>query len=157
MRLVSLSITLFVFWLALSGHDAALIVSFGVASSLLVGWVAHRMDVADHEGHPIHVGVQALLYWPWLSWQILVSAVRVSRLILDPAMPIAPVVKKVTSTQTGAVGRAAFANSITLTPGTVAVDLEPGAVEVHALDSKTIAELEDGEMDARVTRMAQGT
>ena len=157
MRLVSLSITLFVFWLALSGHGEALIVGFGVASSLLVGWIAHRMDVADHEGHPIHVGVQALLYWPWLSWQILASAARVARLILDPRMPIAPVVENVTSSQTGTVGRVAFANSITLTPGTVAIDIAPGAVEVHALERAMIEDLEGGEMDARATRMARGT
>ena len=72
-------------------------------------------------------------------------------------MPIAPVVENVTSSQTGDVGRVAFANSITLTPGTVAVDLKPGRVEVHALDRGMIEELENGEMDARATRMAQGT
>ncbi len=157
MRLVSLSITLFVFWFALSGHDEALIIACGVVSCLLVGWIAHRMDLADHEGHPIHVGVQALLYWPWLSWQILKSAVQVSRLILDPKMPIEPVVENVPSTQTGAVGRVAFANSITLTPGTVAIDIEPGRVEVHALDPDMIEDLKGGEMDARATRMARGT
>ena len=157
MRLVSLSVTLFVFWLALSGHGEALIVGFGAVSCLLVGWIAHRMDVADHEGHPIHVGGQALLYWPWLGWRILASAVAVARLILDPRMPIAPVVETVPATQTGAVGRVTFANSITLTPGTVSVDLEPGGVEVHALDPAMIADLRSGEMDRRTTRMAQGS
>ena len=157
MRLVSLLIALFVFWLALSGHYEALIIGFGVFSCLIVAWIAHRMDLADQEGHPIHIGIQALIYWPWLTWQIFKSTVDVSRLILDPKMPIEPLVENVPSTQTGAVGRVTFANSITLTPGTVSVDIENGSVEVHALLPAMIEDLKRGDMDARVTRMAKET
>ena len=157
MRLVSLSVTLFVFWLALSGHYQALIIGFGVVSCLLVAWLAHRMDLADREGHPIHLGLSGLLYVPWLAWQILKSTVDVTRLILNPAMPIDPRIERVPSTQTGAVGHVTFANSITLTPGTVSVELDPGTVEVHALTKELMDDLKTGEMDSKATDMAQGT
>ena len=157
MRLVSLSLTLFVFWLMLSGHYEPLIIGLGVVSCGVVGWLAWRMDVADHEGHPIHLGLNAATYTAWLIWQILKSAVDVTRLILNPALPIDPRIERLPSTQPGAVGHVAYANSITLTPGTVAVELGANSIEVHALTEPLMDDLKTGAMDARVTRMARGT
>ena len=156
-RLISLFVSLFLFWLALSGHYEALIIGFGIFSCAVVAWLAHRMDVADHEGHPIHLGLAALTYWPWLAWQILKSAVDVTRLILHPALPIDPRIERLPATQTGAVGHATYANSITLTPGTVTLELGAGTIEVHALNRELMDDLKTGEMDAKTTRMAQGS
>ncbi len=157
MRLVSLSLSLFVFWLVLSGHYEPLVVGFGVFSCVVVGWLARRMDVADQEGHPIHLGLNGVTYMFWLAWQILKSALDVTRLILNPALPIDPRIERLPSTQPGAVGHVIYANSITLTPGTVSVELGSDSVEVHALTQELMDDLKTGEMDARVTRMAQGT
>ena len=157
MRLVSLFLTLFLFWLALSGHFEPLIIGFGLFSCVLVLWLAHRMDVADHEGHPIHLGLNSLTYQPWLAWQILKSTVDVTRLILSPALPIDPAIERLPASQPGAVGHVTYANSITLTPGTVSLELDAGGIEVHALNKELMDDLKTGEMDAKVTAMAQGT
>ncbi len=150
-RTVSLSVTLFVLWLLLSGHYEPLIIGLGVVSCVFVAFIAHRMDVADHEGHPIHLTWRALVYWPWLFWEIVKSNIEVARLILAPRLAISPTVIKVKASQLDELGHVIYANSITLTPGTVSIDVRDGTIEVHAITREMAEALQNGEMDRRVT------
>lgn len=152
MRVVSLIVVLAVVWLLLSGHYNGLLLGLGALSCLFVAWIAHRMEVVDHEGHPVHVSWRAPLYWLWLGWQIVLANLDVARRILDPRMPISPTVFTVTPTQKSDLGRVTFANSITLTPGTVSLRVRETEIEVHALTRETAEELGQGEMDRQVTR-----
>ncbi len=151
---VSLSVVLFILWLLLSGHYEPLILTLGALSCVFVAWIAHRMDVADREGHPIHLTWRFLVYWPWLFWEIVKANLEVARLILAPRLPISPTVIKVKASQGEDLGRVIYANSITLTPGTVSIDLRGDTIEVHAITRDMAAGLETGEMDRRVTDMA---
>ncbi len=148
---VSLWVMLFALWLLLSGIYTPLLVAFGAFSSLLVVVVALRMDVVDQEGRPLHI---SLLRWArymvWLVLEILKSSIDVARCILDPAMPINPRVMRVKTADLTLVGKVTYANSITLTPGTVSIDLEGDEIEVHALTDAGAAGLESGEMLRRV-------
>ena len=91
LRSISLGVVLYVLWLLLSGHfHDALLLGLGVASSVLVLWIAHRMDVVDHEGHPIHLGPRALHYFPWLFKEIALSNLHVARVVLARDLPIQP-------------------------------------------------------------------
>jgi len=151
-RSLSIVVSLFVFWLLLSGHRTPFLVTAGLLSALAVAWFAHRMDLVDHEGHPVHLAPRALLrYWPWLIGQIVRSAWAVTRIILDPLLPISPTLVRVKASQVTDIGHVTFANSITLTPGTVALEVDAGEILVHALTRETAAELAGGEMDRRVT------
>ncbi|MGF1610190.1 MAG: Na+/H+ antiporter subunit E [Kiloniellales bacterium] len=150
---VSLSLMLFVLWLLLSGHYEPLITGLGVASCLFVAWIAHRMDVVDHEGHPIHLTWRAAIYWPWLFWEIVKSNIAVARIILDPRLPIRPQVVRVKASQADDLGYTIYGNSITLTPGTVTIDVVDDHIEVHALADAFAEGLRSGEMDRRVTDM----
>ena len=127
-------------------------------SIALTVWLAHRMDVVDHEGHPIHLVPHALLsYWPWLGRQILASNWDVAKLILNPKLPIKPHVFSTKATQLSEVGRTTYANSITLTPGTITIATHPdGTFEVHAIDDAAREGVETLEMDRRCTRL-EGT
>ena len=70
-------------WTALWGTSAWALRSFSaVAGVLLVVVIAHRMDVVDGEGHPVQLTWRALLYYPWLFWQIILSNIAVLRLVL---------------------------------------------------------------------------
>ncbi|MDO9293462.1 MAG: hypothetical protein Q7U09_17910, partial [Hydrogenophaga sp.] len=62
----SLFLTLYAFWLLLSGFFTPFLMAAGAGSALAVVWFARRMDVVDHEGHPIQLGARALVYWIWL-------------------------------------------------------------------------------------------
>ena len=152
-RAVSLTVSLFVLWLLLSGHYEPLLLSLGAVSCMLVAWIAYRMDVADHEGHPIHLTWRVLFYWIWLFWEIIKSNVQVARLILAPRLAISPTVIKVKASQPDDLGHVTYANSITLTPGTVSIDVRDATIEVHAITREMAEGLLDGEMDRRVTRM----
>ena len=151
---ISLGLSLAVLWLLLSGHFTLLLISFGLLSVVLVVLLALRMDVVDHEGHPLHLNLMALLiYWCWLLKEIFVSNIYVCRLILNPSMPISPTVIALRSSQSSDLARVIFANSITLTPGTVAIDVDGDITEVHAITEEAAKSLLDGPMDGKVTAL----
>ena len=152
-RKLGLVITLFIFWLLLSGIYQPLIIAFGIASSLLVAWIAHRMDVIDHEGFPIHLGAKAVSYWPWLIWEIIKANIDVAAIIIKPKLPITPTMFNSPASQKTEVGQVTYANSITLTPGTISVGVADGIVEVHALTSQSADDVITGRMDKRVSQM----
>ena len=125
----------------------------GILCALGVVLFARRMDVIDQEGHPVHLALRALLvYWPWLIKEIIKSALQVAAIILNPRLQISPTLLRVPTTQKTDVGRTTLANSITLTPGTISVEVGEDNILVHALTRSGARGLADGEMDRRVTR-----
>ena len=153
LRSFSLFLVLFALWLLLSGIYEPLLIVLGLVSCALVAWIAWRMDVIDHEGHPIHLTWRAPLYFAWLGGEIVKSSIAVARIIIDPKLPISPRVITVQASQADELGHVIYANSITLTPGTVSIDVLGHSIEVHALTEASAADLETGEMDKRVVRM----
>lgn len=152
-RSIGLAITLFILWMLMSGHTAPLLIGFGVVSSILVAWIAHRMEVVDHEGFPIHLSRRAIAYWPWLIWEIFKANVDVARIIVKKDMPISPVMFRTKASQESEVGQVTYANSITLTPGTISVAVGEGMIDVHALTEEAAVELQNGTMDRQVYKM----
>lgn len=139
-----------ILWLLLSGIFEAWLLALGLASIFLIVLFANRMDVIDHEGHPIHISWRALLFWPWLAWEIVKANIDVARVILHPKLPITPTVLRIKASQVTELGHVFYANSITLTPGTVTLSVENGGMDVHAITQGAIDELMSGEMDRRV-------
>ena len=151
MYALSAALVLFAFWLVLSGFFTPFLITMGAMSAIAVVWLARRMDLVDHEGHPIHLGWRLVLYWPWLFREIVKSAWDVSKIILAPKLPISPTLVRVKTSQKTTVGIVTYANSITLTPGTISVEVAKGEILVHALTREGAASLAEGEMDRRVT------
>ncbi|MGH6925495.1 MAG: Na+/H+ antiporter subunit E [Propylenella sp.] len=156
MRLASLAGLLFVFWLALSGHYTPWLVGMGILSALATAFAAYRMDVADREGHPIELALRTPAYHPWLAWEVAKSAWGVTKVILSPRLPISPTMTVVRASQRTAAGIATYANSITLTPGTITVGVNGDQLTVHALVAEGANDLEAGAMDARVRSFEGG-
>ncbi len=148
---VSLFVFLYLFWLLLSGFFTPFLLSAGLGSALAVVWFARRMDVVDAEGHPIHLGAKALVYWPWLLVEIAKSAWSVSRIIVTPSLPISPTLVRFKPTQRTDVGLVLHANSITLTPGTITIEAGRGEFLVHGLTRSAAEGVVGSEMDRRVT------
>lgn len=153
---VSLTACLFVFWLLLSGYFEAFLIAAGIGSSVAVTLFAWRMKVLDGEGHPIHLVPRAFAYWPWLGMEIIKSAWSVSKIILDPKLPISPTLVRFKPSQRTTVGLVIHANSITLTPGTINVAAEGGEFLVHGLTKAGAEGCIDSEMDRRVSRLEGG-
>lgn len=147
---LSLSGVLYALWLLLSGYFEPLLLALGLGSVFVVVFTAMRMDVVDHEGHPIHMSWRALLYWPWLAMEIVKSNIDVARVIISPRLPIQPTVFKIKASQVTELGHVILANSITLTPGTVTLALHDGDLDIHALTEAAKEGLLNGQMDRRV-------
>jgi multicomponent Na+:H+ antiporter subunit E len=152
MRTISLAGFLMAFWLALSGHYTPMLVAAGAASTALCVFAARRVRVVDAEGHPIHLFRGALTYFPWLVREITRSAWNVSKIILHPRLPISPTLTVVQASQRTTVGVVTYANSITLTPGTITVGVRGNELTVHALVTDGADDLEAGGMDRRVSQ-----
>lgn len=150
---LSLGVALAALWFLLSGHTEPLLLWLGGGSIVVVVLIANRMDLIDREGHPIHLSWRAIAYFPWLLWEIFKANIDIAKVIIQPDMPIQPKVFKVKASQLDELGHAIYANSITLTPGTVTVDLHEGMIEVHALTKAAKDGVETGEMDAKVVAM----
>jgi multicomponent Na+:H+ antiporter subunit E len=155
-RAIGLGGLLLGFWLLLSGHYTPLLLGLGVASTVLVVYIAMRMDVVDHEGVPLHLGGRFWVYFPWLMKEILVSNINVARIILDPKLPIDPAHGPFRVSQTTDLGRVIHAQSITLTPGTVTTSVNGQDFEIHALVTADIHGQAETEMDRRCTWLEQG-
>jgi len=145
-HIVSLGILLFGLWIALSGHMEPLLISLGVASTLLTLYLAHRMDVVDHESHPIHLTHRILSFTAYLIREIVVANWDVVKRIIMPGKSISPQMIDVPMPQRTNLGRVIYANAITLTPGTVSVRLQKDTITVHALARETAEELQTGKM-----------
>jgi multicomponent Na+:H+ antiporter subunit E len=148
---IGLCLALSAGWLLLSGYFQILLLSLGAASVTFCVWIAVRMDVIDHEGVPLHITWAGLRYVPWLISEIIKANIDVARRVISPSLPIAPSLFDAPVSQKTDLGQVLYANSITLTPGTVAVDLDPGVIRVHALHDGAAAGVLDGEMDRRIS------
>ena len=152
-RSIGLGIALFVLWLLLSGIYTPLLIVLGIFSSALVAWIAHRMNVADHEGFPIHFTWKAITYWPWLLWEIVKANIDVSRIIIKKEPSISPILFRIPADQSTELGQVTYANSITLTPGTVSIAVGEGMIDVHALTQEAADDLKTGRMNERACRL----
>lgn len=150
LRLVSAFLALYLFWLVLSGYFTPFLMSAGAACAVAVVWFARRMDVIDAEGHPVQLGWRIVAYWAWLSKEIVKSAWDVSRIIVNPRLPISPTLVSFKPSQKTTVGLVIHANSITLTPGTITIDAGKDEFLVHALTRAGAEGTTTGDMDRRV-------
>jgi len=157
-RIIYLFITLALFWLLLSGHYTALIMAFGVASCLLVVMIAGRMDAVD--ASPVRIvlnPVNFVKYWAWLAKEIFVSNIKVAKIVLGRKLRISPSIFRIKADNLSELVRVTCANSITLTPGTVSIDVGDNWIEVHALTDDTRNDLLAGKMTERVRTIGDCT
>ena len=139
--IVVLMIVLAAYWLTLSGYlDKPVLLIMGVISVLIVLGLSIRMKILDAETVPYFHG-KALGYYVWLFVEIIKANMAVVRAVLSPDMEISPKTTVVPMKQSTDLGRVTFANSITLTPGTIAVEMCEDTILVHAL----LAEMTDAD------------
>lgn len=157
-----LFVALFGLWLVLSGHFKPLLLVFGLASSAVVVAIVHRLELDDDEGVPLASLPLLWRFWPWLTAEIVKANIEVLRQIVSPRLAISPQMFHFTPTQQTTAGLVTHANSITLTAGTVTVEIEEdGQFLVHALTRElgegTAATVEaervEGEIGRRITAL----
>lgn len=153
MRYIRSSLFIAAVWLLLSGHYSALILSLGVLSVLIVTWFIWRMDRVDGELGVLPMRLRLLNYLLWLMWQVVLSNIDLVRRIWDPTLPIQPTWQRLDIKVTSALAKTLYANSITLTPGTLTTDVREDHFMVHSLSSDGIDELRKGKMEKQIQRL----
>ena len=144
---------LYLFWLLLSGHYSPFLLGAGAVSILLVTWVLWRMDRVDGEPRSIPPSLGLVRYGTWLLGAVIKSNIEVVRLIWDPKLPIQPTWRRLDVQLRSTMLRTLYANSITLTPGTLTTDVEDDHFMVHSLTEEGMQELEDGRMERKIRRL----
>ncbi len=163
MRTISLFVALLAFYLLLSWHvdvrstgDLYLMAS-GVLACAFTAWLASRSGLVDTEGHPIRLAPRLALYLPWLLWQIVLSNWDVIKRVWNPKLPISPRVIAVPCRLKSDLATSIYANSITLTPGTVTIEADPkkGELLIHCLTEAAGQDLAGMAMHDRVKRLEE--
>ena len=155
MRQIAISTALmYALWLLLSGHYTPLLLTLGFVSALGVSLIGARMGVLDEEGLPMAILLRLPKVTVWLVWEILKSNWGVVKVILNPSLA-EPQLVSVKATQKTAAGLVTHANFITLTPGTVSVDVDEAdnTILVHGLTAEFAEGCLDPEMDRRVSSL----
>jgi multicomponent Na+:H+ antiporter subunit E len=148
---------LILFWVVLSGKFDFFHLSVGLLTVVYVVWQESRLPRLD-PAIPVRIAFwRCIPYGFWLIWQMILSALQVARIILSPQDKLAPRLVAFRRPMPTTVQAVTFANSITLTPGTITVELEGDRYLVHALSEQTAQGLIEGDMDRRVAALSSGT
>ena len=139
----------FVIWLLLSGHYDPLLLTLGVLSCITCLYVTWKAKFIDEEGLPLHLLIRLPIYTVLLFKEIIKANIDTAKIIIlnnpDPQN------FRVKSSQKTEAGKVTYANSITLTPGTVTTELDGDVLEVHALSSDMADDVKSGVMDKKVS------
>lgn len=138
-------------WLVLSGHYDSFHITLGIICCALVAFLSHDLLFPVFSwGRSFAVFIRFMAYLPWLFYQILLANLHVAKMVLHPRMPINPKIIEFDSKLESKLAFTTLANSITLTPGTITVDIHEGKYFVHALTDKVADDLLSGDMENRV-------
>lgn len=152
-NIIGLVVLLALIWLLNSGHYEGLFYFFGASSVLLVALIARRMAIVDHETAPVHLTIRLASYYIWLFKAIVLANLDVIKRIWQPGSNISPCSGWIETQQQSDMGKVIYANSITLTPGTVTLDISGDKLQIHSLTREGLEALRDGEMDRRVAEL----
>ena len=151
---VATFVILFGFWTVLSGIFDLFHLTLGVICSLIISILTHDLLFANVRVGDIKLTIiRFIRYLPWLIYQIFVSNFYVAYLVLSPKMPISPQIIRFKTKLESDISWVVLANSITLTPGTITIDIKDGEFYVHALAKKVADDLNTGEMEDRVAHI----
>lgn len=152
-KLATFLIMLF-FWVVLSGMFDAFHLGLGVVCCLVVAQFSHDLLLFGPDRPPRVRGLLGVIaYLPWLFYQIILANLQVACVVLHPRMleRIDPHVVRFKTRLKRPISKVTFAQSITLTPGTITVSIHDDEFTVYAL-TREASEALPGEMEARIAR-----
>lgn len=152
LQLASAFVVLFVIWLLWSGLYKPLLIGLGAFSCLLSVWLAKRTGFFRH-AIPLPALLRLPALWLWILGEVIKSSFEVARIVLSPSLPIQPQLISLNTTEDSDVAKVILGNSITLSPGTVTIDIDKGQLLVHCLTDESAASLQNGETDRRLAKV----
>lgn len=154
-RYVILAVLLMLAWFLWSGYLEPLLLGLGVFSSILVVYLSYRMGLQDFHFLEARFLLRLVPYWGWLAREIVRSSIEVTRIVLSPKLPISPTVAAFDTRCSLDLDKTILGNSITLTPGTLTIQVVDGHFVVHALTEAAARDILSGEMERRVAALRE--
>ena len=148
--LILKTIGLFGLWVLLSGKLDAFHLSLGLIGSAFISWMNTEPQHLDKPPLPL---VRLVLYFPWLFWEIVKSSLNITKIILDPKLPINPQLIQYPTNLGSNPAVVLLGNSITLTPGTVTIEVSSSELVVHSLDDESTNGLESRDMERKIAEV----
>ncbi|MCK5385776.1 MAG: Na+/H+ antiporter subunit E, partial [Gammaproteobacteria bacterium] len=140
-----------IFWISLSGYFEPLMLGLGLGSVALTIFLAKRMNLIDDESYPFHLFSQLPAFFVYILNEIVKANIDVvKRIMTSKGQSISPQLIKIPLPQESDLGRVIYANSITLTPGTVSITLSKDTLTVHALTKEAAQDLAEGSMAKKI-------
>lgn len=140
-------------WLLWSGIYKPMVLALGVLSVVIVVYLTRRMDFFSHASGIPRILTRLPAYWLWLLKEIVVSSWDVAKIVLSPSLPISPTLVTLKSGTDEELPQVIMGNSITLSPGTVTLDIDDGEIMVHCLTKKGADALKNGDITQRVRNL----
>lgn len=157
---ILLFLALFFTWFCFSGYKETFFLVSGVISCLIAIYFSAKMGILENDER--HEMIYAKPFTPkyilwaiWLFKEIIISSIAVSIKVWQTNMKISPVLLWIKSEDETEIALATYANSITLTPGTVCVDVKGNNLLIHALVRENIKSLKNGDMDKRIKKVIE--
>ncbi len=149
---ITLTVLVVGFWLLLSGHYTPLFFGFMLLSTAIVVYLSARMGADQYQINPFVKLLQILRFLAWFVIEIFKSNVEVA-LSVWGLRPVKPAMREVSYSQSTGSGAALYANAITLTPGTLSMDIDEDkqTILVHALRPEMLDDLDEGQMDQGIS------
>lgn len=152
-HLVVLTIVLIITWLGLSGFFKPLLLSLGAVSIAITLMFAVRTGFFNQAFGITKMAARLPGYWLWLLLEIIKSAIQVSRIVLSPKLPMNHRMVKLTLDDDEPMPGVILGNSITLSPGTITVDIDGRDVIVHCISEEGAQDMESGELLRRIKHL----
>ena len=149
-----LMLLLLIAWVLWSGMFKPLLLALGVFSCVLTVYIVKRMGYFDTQVFAFRYNLRLVGFWAWLLREIVKSSIEVTRVVLSPRIRLNHQIVELTAADLDLVDQALLGNSITLTPGTLTLDVHEGRLLVHALTPSAAQALLDGEMKRRVAALS---
>jgi len=150
---LGLFLLLIAFWASNSNIHTGLLFFLGLLSIILVLLISWRMSLLDSESLPLHLLIRIIPFYAWLLKEIVVNSFYVLKLIFRGEQALSPTIITIPLDFKEDLSRVIFANSITLTPGTLSLQLDRDSIQVHALTRELADELLTGEMARRIKEL----
>ena len=151
-QLVGLLVVLLISWMLWSGIYKPLLIGLGLFSCLVSLWLAKRTGFFRH-AIPVRALLRLPALWWWLLREVVKSSIEVARVVISPSLPIQPELVELTTSEQSDSGKVILGNSITLSPGTVTIDVDENRLLVHCLTANSAAGLRSREVERRTARL----
>jgi len=153
LQVLTLLLILVLAWLFWSGLFTPLLLFVGALSCALTVYMVRRMGYFDTQLFTPRYMLRLVGYWGWLFLEVVRASIQVASVVLSPRLPVSPQVIEINAEELELIDQVVLGNSITLTPGTLALDVHDGKLLVHTLTCEGAYALREGEMKRRVASL----